>query len=83
MKKIRGDKAIVVTIIYTWKYHKETPLLYFKQGKTEQILPWGCWCQWEGGSHGERVNKVCTCVYMYANAKMIPVGTISGIRGGK
>jgi hypothetical protein len=34
------------------------------------------------GKGGRRVNTVQKCVYMYVNAKMIPVETVPGIRGG-
>jgi hypothetical protein len=37
------------------------------------------------GKGGERLNmvqKMCTHVHMYINAKMIPVETIQGIGGG-
>jgi hypothetical protein len=36
------------------------------------------------GKEGRRVNIVQKkCAHMYVNAKMIPVETVSGIRGGR
>jgi hypothetical protein len=43
------------------------------------------WHRWEWGGGGERarrVNMCKQCIHMYVNAKMIPVETVPGIRGG-
>jgi hypothetical protein len=40
--------------------------------------------RWEVAGKGYgRVNAVKKCMYMYVNAKMIPIETIPGIRGGE
>jgi hypothetical protein len=35
----------------------------------------------DGGERGRRMNTVQKCIYIYINAKMIPVETVLGISG--